>query len=105
MYPGKNMPTDFKSSMSLAVNTIFLKDVAMKINKSIFVTALVSLIMISVNGVVLAKDAIEMSDKESCEQEAKESGLVDKEFQEFVTQCLEEIHAQNMVDSKPATGE
>ena len=99
------MPTAFKSSMSLTVSTIFLEDVAMKINKAIYVTVLMSIIMLTVSGVAMAKDALEMSDKESCEQEAKESGLAGNELQEFVAQCLEEIRAQNKTDSKPATGE
>lgn len=77
----------------------------MKINKSIYVTALMSILMLTVNGIALAKDPLEMSDKESCEQEAKESGLEGNELQEFVAQCLEEIRAQNMTDSKPGTGE
>ena len=77
----------------------------MKINKSIYITALMSIIILTVNGFAVAKDFLEMSDKESCEQEAKDSGLVENEIQEFVAQCLEEIRTQNMTDSKPAPGE
>ena len=77
----------------------------MKINKSIYVAALMSIIMLTFNGVTVAKDFLEMSDKESCEQEAKDQGLAENEFQEYVTLCLEEIRAQNMTDSKPAPGE
>lgn len=71
----------------------------MKINKSIYVTALMPIILLAVSGAALAKDALEMSDKESCEQEAKESGLQDNEFKEYVTQCIEEIRAEKMNDS------
>ena len=82
----------------------------MKINKSIYVTALMSILMLTVNGIALAKDPLEMSDKESCEQEAKEAGMSvgtvnDKDLQDFIAQCLKEIREQNMTDSKPATGE
>ena len=103
--PVKSMPTDFKSSMSLTVNTIYPEDVAMKNSKSIYVGILMLLSMLAVNGIALAKDPLEMSDKESCEQEAKESGLEGNELQEFVAQCLKDIREQNMTESNPSSGE
>jgi len=82
----------------------------MKIYKIFCVGTLMLFSLLAVNGIALAKDPLEMSDKESCEQEAKEAGMSagavsDKELQEFIAQCLKEIREEDKTDTKPSSGE
>jgi len=43
-----------------------------------------------------AEESVEISDRQVCEQEADEAGLLtDQEVEDYVAQCLEDIQAQN----------
>lgn len=103
--PVKSLPTEIKSSICLTVNIIILEEVAMRINKTICVTAIMVLGMLSFNGIVLAQDEVTKTDKEFCEKEAMEAGLEGNDLQEYVKDCINDINAEKMEASKEKASE
>lgn len=66
----------------------------MKFNKVMTLPAMVFLSM-SMGGQVLAQEGQELTDREYCEQEAEQAGMVDPDdIRDYVEQCIAEIIGQ-----------
>lgn len=60
-----------------------------------------AIISLSLGGVVAAQDVSDMSDRQLCELEAREAGMMDEsDIQDYVEQCLE-----GLVQQEDSSGE